>query len=114
MIKTITTNNLYNLCSAAVAILAILRSKTNAFEPSTVIIEQYRPPLDKIAIGTFSYISWFFMYQTNVIELPAGSYHISNQVNASYIEKDLWTKVKVQRKQLSESCSKKQVTRQLG
>jgi len=34
----------------AVAILAILRSKTNAFEPSTVIIEQYRPPLDKIAI----------------------------------------------------------------
>ncbi|KAK2467112.1 hypothetical protein APHAL10511_001370 [Amanita phalloides] len=39
----------------AVAILAILRSKSNAFEPSTVIIEQYRPPIDKI-----------------VIELPAG------------------------------------------
>ncbi|KAH7927698.1 hypothetical protein BV22DRAFT_1103507 [Leucogyrophana mollusca] len=31
----------------AVAILAILRSKTNAFPLSTVIIEQYRPPIDK-------------------------------------------------------------------
>ncbi|KAF8623940.1 hypothetical protein AX15_006106 [Amanita polypyramis BW_CC] len=39
----------------AVAILAILRSKTNAFEPSIVIIEQYRPPIDKF-----------------IIELPAG------------------------------------------
>ncbi|KAJ8583335.1 hypothetical protein M405DRAFT_514708 [Rhizopogon salebrosus TDB-379] len=39
----------------AVAVLAILRSKTKAFPLSTVIIEQYRPPLDNI-----------------VIELPAG------------------------------------------
>jgi len=39
----------------AVAILPILRSKTNAFELSTVIIEQYRPPIGK-----------------TVIELPAG------------------------------------------
>jgi ADP-ribose pyrophosphatase len=38
-----------------VAVLAVLRSKTKAFPLSTVIIEQYRPPLDKI-----------------VIELPAG------------------------------------------
>ncbi|KAM6500806.1 NUDIX hydrolase domain-like protein [Amanita muscaria] len=39
----------------AVAIFAILRSKTNAFPPSTVIVEQYRPPIDRV-----------------VIELPAG------------------------------------------
>ncbi|KAI6148425.1 NUDIX hydrolase domain-like protein [Pisolithus tinctorius] len=39
----------------AVAILAILRSKTNAFPLSTVVIEQYRPAVDKF-----------------VIELPAG------------------------------------------
>lgn len=39
----------------AVAILAILRSKTNAFPLSTVVIEQYRPAIDKF-----------------VIELPAG------------------------------------------
>ncbi|THG99034.1 hypothetical protein EW026_g3237 [Hermanssonia centrifuga] len=34
----------------AVAVLAILRSETNAFPPSTVIIEQYRPPVDAFAI----------------------------------------------------------------
>jgi ADP-ribose pyrophosphatase len=39
----------------AVAILAILKSKTNAFPLSTVVIEQYRPPIDKL-----------------IIELPAG------------------------------------------
>ncbi|KZT20248.1 hypothetical protein NEOLEDRAFT_1140944 [Neolentinus lepideus HHB14362 ss-1] len=39
----------------AVAILSIIRSKTNAFPPSTVIIEQFRPPVN-------SY----------VVELPAG------------------------------------------
>ncbi|KAG6889779.1 hypothetical protein C0992_004197 [Termitomyces sp. T32_za158] len=39
----------------AVAVLAILRSRTNAFPVSTIIIEQYRPPIDKY-----------------IIELPAG------------------------------------------
>ncbi|KIM57660.1 hypothetical protein SCLCIDRAFT_130000 [Scleroderma citrinum Foug A] len=39
----------------AVAILAILRSRTNAFPLSTVVVEQYRPPIDKV-----------------VVELPAG------------------------------------------
>ncbi|KAI5121949.1 hypothetical protein M0805_002020 [Coniferiporia weirii] len=39
----------------AVAILAIIRSAKDAFPPSTVIIEQYRPPVGKF-----------------VIELPAG------------------------------------------
>ncbi|TDL25131.1 hypothetical protein BD410DRAFT_717928 [Rickenella mellea] len=39
----------------AVAVLAILRSENNSFQPSTVIIEQYRPPIDKF-----------------IIELPAG------------------------------------------
>jgi len=39
----------------AVAVLAIIRSKTNAFPLSTVLIEQYRPPIDKF-----------------IIELPAG------------------------------------------
>jgi len=38
-----------------VAVLAILRSKTNAFRPSTIVIEQYRPPIGKY-----------------IIELPAG------------------------------------------
>ncbi|TFY78244.1 hypothetical protein EWM64_g5769 [Hericium alpestre] len=40
---------------SAVAILAIIRSKTKAFETSTVVVEQYRPPIDKF-----------------MIELPAG------------------------------------------
>lgn len=35
--------------------MALLRSKTNAFPVSTVVIEQYRPPIDKA-----------------IIELPAG------------------------------------------
>ncbi|KAL1730063.1 NUDIX hydrolase domain-like protein [Schizophyllum commune] len=39
----------------AVSIFALLRSKKNAFPLSTVIIEQYRPPIDKF-----------------IIELPAG------------------------------------------
>jgi len=39
----------------AVAVLALLRSKTNAFPVSTVVIEQYRPPINKY-----------------IIELPAG------------------------------------------
>ncbi|KAH9830991.1 NUDIX hydrolase domain-like protein [Rhodofomes roseus] len=39
----------------AVAILAVLRSETNAFQPSTVIIEQYRPPVDKYVIGKHTY-----------------------------------------------------------
>jgi hypothetical protein len=37
---------------SAVAVLAILRSKTKAFPLSTVVIEQYRPPIDKFIIGT--------------------------------------------------------------
>ncbi|KIY67693.1 hypothetical protein CYLTODRAFT_422278 [Cylindrobasidium torrendii FP15055 ss-10] len=39
----------------AVAMLAMIKSKTNAFPLSTVIIEQYRPPIDAF-----------------VVELPAG------------------------------------------
>jgi len=39
----------------AVAILAVIRSKTNAFPVSTVIIEQFRPPIGKF-----------------LVELPAG------------------------------------------
>ncbi|KAH8833477.1 NUDIX hydrolase domain-like protein, partial [Flagelloscypha sp. PMI_526] len=34
----------------AVAIFAIIKSKTSAFEPSTVLVEQYRPPIDKTVI----------------------------------------------------------------
>ena len=33
------------------AVLAMVRSKTNAFPLSTVVIEQYRPPIDKFIIG---------------------------------------------------------------
>jgi len=39
----------------AVSIFTVIRSKTNAFPPSTVILEQYRPPIGK-----------------TIIELPAG------------------------------------------
>lgn len=39
--------------SIAVAVLAILRSETSAFPPSTVIIEQYRPPVDAFVIGKY-------------------------------------------------------------
>ncbi|KAJ4501718.1 NUDIX hydrolase domain-like protein [Lentinula lateritia] len=39
----------------AVAILAILKSKANSFPPSTVVVEQYRPPIGKF-----------------IVELPAG------------------------------------------
>lgn len=39
---------------SAVAVLAILQSKTNAFPLSTVVIEQYRPPIDKFIIGVYS------------------------------------------------------------
>ncbi|KII88821.1 hypothetical protein PLICRDRAFT_176355 [Plicaturopsis crispa FD-325 SS-3] len=39
----------------AVAVLALIRSKTNAFPLSTVVIEQFRPPIGK-----------------HIIELPAG------------------------------------------
>jgi hypothetical protein len=35
-----------------VAVVAILRSKTNAFPVSTVVIEQYRPPAGNFIIGT--------------------------------------------------------------
>ncbi len=36
---------------AAVGILALIRSKTRAFPLSTVIVEQYRPPLGKFVVG---------------------------------------------------------------
>ncbi|KAH9857767.1 NUDIX hydrolase domain-like protein [Lenzites betulinus] len=35
----------------AVAILALLRSESNAFPPSTIIIEQFRPPVNSRVIG---------------------------------------------------------------
>ncbi|KDQ60555.1 hypothetical protein JAAARDRAFT_125146 [Jaapia argillacea MUCL 33604] len=40
----------------AVAVIALLRSKSNAFPLSTVIIEQYRPPLDNICIGILNFV----------------------------------------------------------
>ncbi|KAF7304624.1 Nudix hydrolase domain-containing protein [Mycena kentingensis (nom. inval.)] len=39
----------------AVAVLALIRSKTNAFPLSTIVIEQYRPPIDRF-----------------IVEMPAG------------------------------------------
>ena len=35
----------------AVAILSIIRSESGSFPPSTVIIEQYRPPIGKLIVG---------------------------------------------------------------
>jgi len=37
--------------SPAVAIMALLKSKTNNFPISTVIIEQFRPPVGKYVVG---------------------------------------------------------------
>ncbi|KAF9484718.1 hypothetical protein BDN70DRAFT_797175 [Pholiota conissans] len=37
----------------AVAVFAVIRSKTNAFPTSTIVIEQYRPPIGKFIIGEF-------------------------------------------------------------
>ncbi|KAI6111991.1 NUDIX hydrolase domain-like protein [Pisolithus croceorrhizus] len=59
----------------AVAILAILRSRTNAFPLSTVVIEQYRPPIDKFVIGrskAFKSRRTSFTDQHCKKELPAG------------------------------------------
>ena len=46
-------NNLLSAPSptTAVAILALIRSKTRAFPLSTVIVEQYRPPFGKFVVG---------------------------------------------------------------
>ncbi|KAG1754157.1 NUDIX hydrolase domain-like protein [Suillus lakei] len=45
-----------------VAVLAVLRSKTKAFPLSTVIIEQYRPPLDNIVIGMLHFPPFIISY----------------------------------------------------
>jgi len=37
--------------SSAVAIMALIKSKTNNFPLSTVIIEQFRPPIGKYIVG---------------------------------------------------------------
>jgi len=47
---------------AGVAVLTVLRSKTKAFPLSTVIIEQYRPPLDNIVIGMLQLLSPAFIH----------------------------------------------------
>ncbi|KAL9714920.1 hypothetical protein Ac2012v2_001580 [Leucoagaricus gongylophorus] len=43
----------------AVAIMALIKSKTNAFPISTVIIEQFRPPIGRYIIGMFVRISFY-------------------------------------------------------
>jgi hypothetical protein len=42
--------------------LTILKSKKNTFPPSTVVIEQYRPPIDKYVVGELLNLSrhWFW------------------------------------------------------
>ncbi|KAF8204058.1 NUDIX hydrolase domain-like protein [Pholiota molesta] len=51
-----------------VAVLAVIRSKTNAFPVSTILIEQYRPPIGKF-----------------LIELPAGLVDEGETVEAAAI-----------------------------
>jgi len=48
-------------CSG-VAVFAVLRSKSNAFPVSTVIIEQYRPPIDKFIVGEYTFDRCFFAF----------------------------------------------------
>jgi ADP-ribose pyrophosphatase len=65
---------------AAVAILALIRSKTRAFPISTVIIEQYRPPVGKFVVGqssspnsnTRTFSSYRNLGSPTCAELPAG------------------------------------------
>lgn len=40
-----------NAIGSAVAIIALIRSKTGRFPVSTVIVEQFRPPIGKVVIG---------------------------------------------------------------
>lgn len=60
--------------SAAVAVLAVIRSKTNSFPASTIVIEQYRPPIGKFIIGTVDFlpICLTHSYMARMTELPAG------------------------------------------
>ncbi|KAB5590778.1 ADP-ribose pyrophosphatase [Ceratobasidium theobromae] len=43
----------------AVAILAILRSKSESFKPSTIVVEQFRPPVGAYVVGKlFLFMGW--------------------------------------------------------
>ena len=59
----------------AVAILAIIRSRANAFNLSTVLVEQYRPPINKVVIGmSFPPLSclhchWLLTSQQNSLQV---------------------------------------------
>jgi hypothetical protein len=65
-----TTLHKHSLFTTGVAVLAVLRSKTKAFPLSTVIIEQYRPPLDNIVIGMLfptvdnSFADYFILFRS--------------------------------------------------
>ncbi len=51
----------------------MIRSKTNAFPLSTVVIEQYRPPIDAFIIGVYVFTLYDSEPHSNVeSELPAG------------------------------------------
>jgi hypothetical protein len=51
----------------AVAILAIIKSKNKSFQPSTVVIEQYRPPIDKFIIGIMTLVYNLDSYNTDLL-----------------------------------------------
>lgn len=69
----------HNLCPLAVAMLALIKSETKAFPLSTVIIEQYRPPIDAFVVGASSCYPFRSIFSVPCVisanvstELPAG------------------------------------------
>lgn len=104
--------------AAAVAILTILRSKTNAFPLSTVIIEQYRPPVDKFVIGKvhFHYISYHIISWWYATELPAGnhaSFYGPGHLLIPIFAKDWSMRGRLLSKQLFVSLKKRLDTKQI-
>lgn len=72
--------------SSAVAVLAVLSSKTNAFPKSTVVIEQYRPPIDRFIIGDYLFwccsLTHLIRTLSVLLELPAGKAILSNYLSS--------------------------------
>ena len=60
---------LTHFTALAVAILAVIKSSKNSFPPSTVIIEQYRPPIDRFIIGDYEFTSHIVHIHVDIIRI---------------------------------------------
>lgn len=102
------------LC-AAVAVLAILRSETNKFPTSTVIVEQYRPPVAKYVVGALTSQSLFIISRLIdvITELPAGkfTYLAWNGIFIEHMSQVSSTRARHPRRRLSASSKKRRASR---